>query len=276
MLACALYAAENMVPQKTLTYKKVGKVELTLDVFNPEPHASTDKRPAIIFFFGGGWVGGTPKQFYQQAKSFAAHGLVAMSANYRVKGRNNTTPFECVKDGKSAVRWVRQHAAELNIDPNRIIVAGGSAGGHVAACAGVIEGHEEEGEDTSISCLPNAMILYNPVIDTTERGYGLNEVGEAGKLDISPSHHIRRGIPPTLIFHGTADKTVPFENVERFTKLMKDAGNICTLVPFNGKGHGFFNGSFFRPNNGDDDFNTTLQMSLDFLATTNLLGKPKS
>lgn len=75
---------------------------------------------------------------------------------------------------------------------------------------------------------------------------------------------------PQKTFYGTADKTVPFENVERFTKLMKDAGNICTLVPFNGKGHGFFNGSFFRPNNGDDDFNTTMQMSMDFLVTTNI------
>jgi acetyl esterase/lipase len=61
MLACASFATEMMVPQKTLTYKKVGKVELTLDVFNPEPHASTDKRPAIIFFFGGGWAGGDSK-----------------------------------------------------------------------------------------------------------------------------------------------------------------------------------------------------------------------
>ena len=117
------------------------------------------------------------------------------------------------------------------------------------------------------------MILHNPVIDTTERGYGLKEVGETRKLEISPCHHVRKGIPPTLIFHGTADKTVPFENVERFTKLMKDAGNICTLVHFNGKGHGFFNGSFFRPNNGDDDFNATMQKSMDFLVTTNLLGK---
>ena len=78
-------------------------------------------------------------------------------------------------------------------------------------------------------------------------------------------HHVKKGIPPTLIFHGTADKTVPFENVERFTALMKEAGNQCTLVPYKGKGHGFFNGSFFRAKNTDEDFDMTMAKSLEFL-----------
>ncbi|MEO1994912.1 MAG: alpha/beta hydrolase [Planctomycetaceae bacterium] len=104
-----------------------------------------------------------------------------MSADYRVIRKHKTTPFECVKDGKSAVRWIRQHAAELGVDPDRIVAAGGSAGGHVAAYTGVIQGHEEEGEDANISSLPDAMILYNPVIDTTEEGYGVSKVGQ-GKV----------------------------------------------------------------------------------------------
>ena len=91
------------------------------------------------------------------------------------------------------------------------------------------------------------------------------EVGEARKTEVSPAHHVKKGIPPTLIFHGTADKTVPFENVERFTALMKEAGNQCTLVPFKGKGHGFFNGSFFRAKNTDEDFDVTMAKSLEFL-----------
>jgi hypothetical protein len=69
-----------------------------------------------VFFFGGGWVGGSPKQMYQQAKVMAEQGMVAFSADYRVASRNKTTPFECVKDGKSAIRWLREHAAELGID----------------------------------------------------------------------------------------------------------------------------------------------------------------
>ena len=92
--------------------------------------------------------------------------MVAISADYRVKSRNQTTPFECVKDGKSAIRWVRQHAAELGVDPDRIVAAGGSAGGHVAACTGVIEGINEDGEDAAIRSVPNAMILFSILCST--------------------------------------------------------------------------------------------------------------
>ncbi len=215
---------------------------------------------------------GTPKQFYQQAKAFAAHGLVSMSAEYRVISRHKTTPFECVKDGKSAIRWVRKHAAELGVDPERVVAAGGSAGGHVAACTGVIEGYEEEGDDLSVSSIPNAMILYNPVTDTTENGYGLSAVGQKRKTDISPCHHVRKGIPPTIIFHGTKDKTVPFENALRFSKHMEEAGNRCVLVPFENRDHGFFNGSFFRKVS-DKDFTTTMEKGVEFLVDIGFLTK---
>ena len=104
-------------------------VELKLHVFEPEGLKASDHRAAIVFFFGGGWTGGDAKQFYQQARAMSDRGMVAFSADYRVKGRNKTTPFECVKDGKSAIRWVREHAAELGVDPERIVAAGGSAGG---------------------------------------------------------------------------------------------------------------------------------------------------
>ncbi|MCF7790112.1 MAG: alpha/beta hydrolase [Prosthecobacter sp.] len=256
---------------RSMAYKSVGGVELKLDVFEPAGLKSSDHRPAIVFFFGGGWSGGSTKQFYQQARAMAEEGMVAFSADYRVKGRNKTTPFECVKDGKSAIRWVRQHAAEFGIDPSRIVAAGGSAGGHVAACTGVIEGHEEDGEDANIRSVPNAMILFNPVLDTTEKGYGAKNFKPEQQTEISPCHHVRKGIVPTLVFHGTADKTVPFENAERFTRLMKDEGNECVLVPFEGKDHGFFNGSFFRKSNGDADYEVTMKRSIEFLKAQGFL-----
>ena len=263
--ATVAFAGEQIGPDQTIAYKTLESSELKLHVFNPPSHVPSDQSPVIVFFFGGGWTGGTPRQFYQQARDFARQGFVAISAEYRTKRTHKTTPFECVEDGKSAIRWVRQHANELGVDPNRIISAGGSAGGHVAACTGVIEGHEAEGEDLSVSSMPNLLILYNPVIDTTEAGYGLKAVTEARKTDISPCHHVRAGLPPTLIFHGTADSTVPFENVERFTALMTEAGNDCTLVAFEGKRHTFFNSSFFRPKSNDVDYDATMAHGVKFL-----------
>jgi acetyl esterase/lipase len=193
--------------------------------------------------------------------------MVAISAEYRVKSRHGTTPFECVADGKSAVRYLRQHADELGIDPDRLVAAGGSAGGHVAACTATIPGYDEEGEDISISSRPNALVLFNPVVDTTKLGYGANRF-DGDPTVLSPVHHVTAGLPPTIIFHGTADTTVPFENVERFSEKMHAAGNDCTLVPFQNKKHGFFNDGRDPDNRS---YNETVAQMDAFLRTRGFL-----
>ena len=231
-------------PDSVFVYKNTPEGDLKMNVFKPTKYKKSNNIPVVVFFFGGGWTGGSPKQFYQQARYFADKGILAISAEYRIFGTHKTTPFECVSDGKSAIRYVREHALELGIDPNKIIAAGGSAGGHVAACTGVIKGYDDNTENLKISSVPNAMVLFNPVLDTTDKGYGAKKV--AGReTEISPTSHVVSRIVPTIVFHGTADKTVPFENAERFTQLMIDAGNTCELIPFEGQDHGFFNGSFF-------------------------------
>ena len=252
----AVYAESEVVedtiaPDSTVVYKTKDNIKLSLHIFNPKEHKITDQAPVIVFFFGGGWAGGTPKQFYEQSRFFAERGIVAISAEYRVIKKHGTTPFDAVTDAKSAIRWIRQHAGELGINSNKIVASGGSAGGHLALCTEVIDGFEEVGEDLSISSQPNALILYNPVLDTTEKGYGMAKVGEEHKTAISPNHHIKNGIVPTLVFHGVADKTVPYENAERFNRLMNEFGNDCKLESYEGKDHGFFNGSFFRGNRAD-------------------------
>jgi acetyl esterase len=248
-----------------IQYKSQDNINLSLHVFLPSKDESPIKRAAIVFFFGGGWTTGEPKQFYQQSRALADLGMVAFCAEYRIKSKHHTTPFESVKDGKSAIRWVRAHAAELGIDPDRIVAAGGSAGGHVAACAGLVKGNEEAGEDMKVSSVPNMLILFNPVLDTTAKGYGADRFSSDDQTTLSPCHLVRQGIPPTLTLHGTADKTVPFENAERFTRLMQEAGNDCLLVPFTGQDHGFFNGSFFRPKSDDVYFNLTMKRAVEFL-----------
>ena len=142
----------------------------------------------------------------------------------------------------------------------------------MAACTGIIAGCEEVGERAEISAVPNAMILFNPVLDTTDKGYGSKNLKPEQQTELSPCHHVRKGIVPTIVFHGTADKTVPFENAERFARLMKEAGNECVLVPFEGKDHGFFNGSSFRKGNGDAAYEVTMKRSIEFLTSLGLLG----
>ena len=249
-LACLLVFASAVAfaqqrefePDKEIVFKEFDKDPLELHVFLPEGWKASDKRAAAVFFFGGGWVGGTPTQFFPQSRYLASRGMVAISAQYRTRGSHGTTPTECVADGKSAVRWVRQHAAELGVDPNRIAAGGGSAGGHVAATTGVIDGLDEQGEDMSVSSKPDALLLFNPVTDLSSR---FERGGERIKA-ISPLQQVDASDPPTIVFHGRADTTVPFETAETFCDAMQKAGNRCELVGYDGRPHGFFNYSRSR------------------------------
>lgn len=223
------------------TYRKVGTTELRLWILGEsDPKA---KKPAIVFFHGGGWNAGTPEQFAAHARYFAKRGMIAMSAEYRVKSRHGVLAVECVKDAKAAIAWVRENAQRLGIDPNRIAASGGSAGGHLAACTGTITGF---GSDER----PNAMILFNapttlaPIGDwkfeDPKMEPGIDRLGVKGHV-ISPAHHIGPHTPPTLLLHGTKDETVPYESVVAFEKEMKKANRPCKLVGYEGADHAFFN-----------------------------------
>ena len=240
LLACAMCPPEQTLPDRTLVYKKTGQAELKLHIFNPEGLEPNDLRPAIVFFFGGGWIKGSPSQFYPQCAYLASRGMVAISADYRVQSRDQTTPRECVKDGKSAVRWIREHASELGIDPDRIAAGGGSAGGQVAAATGTLKDFEEEGEDPGISSRPDALVLFNPVIDNGPDGYGYDRVKGYWK-EFSPMNNIDRKTPPTIIFLGTEDELIPVRTAQEYRRLMEAKGRRCDLHLYEGQKHGFFN-----------------------------------
>jgi acetyl esterase/lipase len=227
-------------PDQIIEYKKIGDVALNLHIFNPPHHQPTNNTPAIVFFFGGGWNGGSPSQFYNQSAYLASRGLVAICAEYRVRKTHGTSPRACVQDGKSALRWVRGHAGELGINPDKLAAGGGSAGGHVAAATGTVEGFNEEGEDTAISCRPNALVLFNPVFDNGPEGYGYDRV-EAYWETFSPLHNIDHNTPPTIVFLGTRDKLIPVATAEKYKQLMEAAGGRCDLFLYPDQEHGFFN-----------------------------------
>ena len=225
---------------KVETYKKASGSKLRLYIFNPSGHKPGDKRPAIVFFFGGGWKTGTPKQFEPHARYLASRGMVGIVADYRVKSRQKTTPFECVKDGKSAGRWIRQNAGRLGIDPDRLAAGGGSAGGHVAAATGTVPGLEEDGEEIAVSSAPNALVLFNPVFDNGPMGYGHSRVRERFR-EISPMHNLSKKTPPTIVL-GRKDKLIPVATAQKYKELMEKSGRRCDLHFYEGQSHGFFNG----------------------------------
>lgn len=231
---------KGFTPDKEVVYKTVGDVELKMSIFTPPAHSPADKRAAIVFFFGGGWKSGSPTQFYPHCEYLASRGMVAMSADYRVFSRQHTSPRECVKDGKSAVRWIRQHAAELGIDPAKVLAGGGSAGGHVAAATGTTTAFNEEGEDMSISSIPNALVLFNPVIDTSPEGHAHDRVKEYWQ-EISPMHNINETTPPTIILLGTRDDVLSVETAEKYKQRMEEKSLRCDLELYEDQKHGFFN-----------------------------------
>lgn len=261
-------------------YKTVGEAKLNAYIFNPADHKATDKAPAIVFFFGGGWRNGSPKQFEQHCRYLASRGMVAITADYRVSSRFDVKAKDCVIDAKDAVRWVRENAKRLGVDPNRIAAGGGSAGGHIAACTGVIKGFEDK--DAKVSSLPNALVLFNPALVLAQYEGGAPLPGEKAEelkermgvdpKELSPLHHVQKGAPPTIIFHGKADTTVPYATAEAFTKAMEKAGNECTLKGYEGQSHGFFNIGRTK----EDYFKLTLTEADKFLTHLGWLkGEPR-
>lgn len=237
-----LSAETNEVTPLTLpeaessVFKKVGEVELRLHVVKPKDWNASDKRPCLVAFFGGGWSSGTPAKSITYAKWATKYGLVGIAPDYRTRNRFNTQPEDCVADGRAAVRWIQDHSAELGVDPAKIVVQGSSAGGHVAAWTAIPDPvTPESASDPVPSPAPAGLILLWPVTDTGTNGYGgpkrfNNDEARANNLSVTGRMPVK--MPPTLGFHGTADKTVKFEISQSFTDKMKANGNSCELVVF--------------------------------------------
>jgi len=232
----------NAQDHKELVYKTIDTVSLSLHIMYPGGMEAGKSYPAIVFFSGGGWKGGSIRHFELQAKHLTERGLITIRADYRVERRHGTTPFESLMDAKSALRFIKKQADQLHIDTSMIAASGGSAGGHLAAATALIKDFNEEGDDLSVSPVPDALVLFNPVIDNGPAGYGFERVGEQYKA-FSPLHNIRAGAPPTVIFLGTKDVLVPVETAEYYKVAMERVGSRCDLHLYEDQPHGFFNPS---------------------------------
>ena len=240
LFAGMAWADNHPQPDQTVPFKETPQGELRLHFFNPVGLKPDQQRPAVLFFFGGGWTGGSPSQFYPQAKYLADRGMVAICAEYRTKKAHGTDPRVCVMDAKSAMRWVRKRALKYGIDPQRIAAGGGSAGGHLAAATATLETFNEPDDNISISCKPEALILFNRVFDNSEKGYGYDRVSDYWK-EFSPMQNLKKGTPPTVVFLGTKDDLIPVATAEEYKKIMESNGERCDLHLYKDQPHGFFN-----------------------------------
>lgn len=230
------------VSQNIIQYKTIGKDTLFLELYLSKRNSEEKQKKlgAMVFFFGGGWYTGNRSHFLNHAKYFSNRGLACFLADYRTKEKYNTTPFEAVKDAKSVMRYIRDNAERWNIDPGKIIASGGSAGGHLALATALIDDYNENDDNLSISPIPNALVLFNPVLDNGPGGFGYQRV-KSNFHAFSPLHNIRKGAPPTIIFLGTDDKHIPVATAKYFKVVMERVGSKCDLRLYEGQKHGFFN-----------------------------------
>jgi len=255
-------------------YKQFGTVELSLHVYDPPCKKKGTKTSAILLFHGGAWNKGETSVMLPQAQYLSQCGITSILVEYRVRNRHKTTPFECVADAKSAIRWVRQHHRELAIHPQRIAAGGISAGGHMALIAAMVPGLENEGEDQAISSKPNALALFSPVIDTSDKGFGRGRVGDRWK-ELSPAHHVTEKLPPTILVMGTKDPLHTEEAVKQFAEQMRAKKNRCDLWLYPGCGHDFHCAPWcgLRGKGAVSYFIDTMERTCRFLRSIDFLAK---
>ena len=269
LLACSHVAfsapkPEVSKPDEVVVYRKTEQAELGMEIFRPKGWKEGDSRSAVVFFFGGGWVGGSTAQFHPQATRLASLGMVAYCADYRVQSRHKTSPFEAVADAKAAIRSIWRNAKSQGVNRDQIVAAGGSAGGHLAACCGLVTGYDEVGEGEP-AFIPAAMALFNPVIDTSRKGYGYGKLKQRYR-EISPVEHVHALAVPTLVLVGSADTTTPPAGHKLFKARMDERGRSCSLFVSEGQKHGFFN-----PRGDNSQYWMTMERVEEFLRKEGLV-----
>ncbi len=240
-LACqaAAQTAERVsAPEgKKYIYKNTDGKPLVMEIYFPENHTPSEaKVPGLIMFHGGGWGGGTLEQFRYACQYFASRGLVAATVQYTLAKKTIVLPKGqsrkrvCIVDAKSAIRWMKQHADELGIDPNRLITGGGSAGGHICMLAtnnpGLNDPADPKEFDTSVA----AYLLFNPAFSA----------GDSKDPQIDILQHLKAEFPPAIVFFGTNDNWK--EGFDAAHAKLESMGNTnVDLQLAQDQKHAFFN-----------------------------------
>ena len=226
---------DGVIEQKNIEYGKVGERALQLDLYLPEKILKPV--PGLIFIHGGGWSAGSRDVYKPYTVSYAKKGYVAATISYRLTGEAIFPA--AVEDAKCAVRWLRANAAKYHVDPNKIAVIGGSAGGHLSLMVGYssdVPELEGNGGNPRVSSSVQAVVdFYGPYDLTTDfarkagvvkKFLGDKTYDEAPELykRASPMTYLTKNDPPTLILHGTIDDVVPVEQSDRLAARLKELG----------------------------------------------------
>jgi len=240
-----LMAYGQELVRKEIVYKTIDGISLKADLFYLEGDQDVKTHPAIAFFHGGGWSSGSPSEFHEACIRYAKKGFITFSFHYRLSvtadgtiPHPDITPVECVKDARSAMRWIRENADDFHINPNKIVACGQSAGGHLALCTALIDNVNEATDNPDVSPVPNAIVLYSATANLME-AWADRLLGERREeiWSISPYHNLKPGLPPTIAFHGEEDGMVPFWTVRFFEMKTTELGNDYELVPYEGRKH---------------------------------------
>ncbi len=259
LLSGLAVAVERREPDAMWTYKRAGDKDLQMAVFLPEDYQAGKAFPTFVVFHGGSWRTGEASWHYPDCLYWSRRGMIAASVDYRLKDRDNVeVPLECVKDAKSAVRFLRKNAQRLKVDPAKIVAAGGSAGGQMAAALATITSPNtnDDRDDLAISCRPAAVILYNPYFKCP--------------APLSPPAHVVAGLPPCITFLGDQDPAIPVDGVKAFHDALRQAGNVSKFYVGKGGQHGFCNGR--NPRN--KFFYWSLELADNFLVEQGILSGP--
>ncbi len=239
------FAQDDLVTMEKIIYKKVGSTELTVDVFYTDLARQKNDNTAIAFFHGGGWVFGSPEEFHEACRRFARKGFVTFSFQYRLSINEDgtyphpeITPVESVMDARTAIRWLRENAEKLKINPEKIVAGGQSAGGQLALSTALMDSVNEISDNLNYSPVPNALLLYSSNVNTLEPWIDMLLGDRRNEIwSVSPYHNLRKGMPPAIAFHGEEDDQVLFYIVRMFQSRMQELGNYYELHTYPGRKH---------------------------------------
>lgn len=244
-MVCSTASAQRVIDEeipkgKVYVYKQVDGVDREMEIFFPKAKRNQEMPvPGIILFHGGGWGGGRRQAFSYQCDYFASRGMVAATVTYRLRTKEDraalmkgqSTKRVCIPDVKSAIRWFKQHAHELGVDPDRIVAGGGSAGGHISLLGttnpGLNDPGDPEGFDTSVS----AYVLFNPALSKSD----------IKDPEVDFLQHLTADFGPAIVFFGSKDKWMVNGWTPAAAKMKSLGITSVEMKIAAGQTHAFFN-----------------------------------